>query len=216
MSMLTEWWDGLSAIQHVFMFTAIPATLVLIIQTLLLIFGFGDNGADAADTPDIPDMDGVDMPDGDFTPVEDFSNTDSPDDLSGDFRIFTVRGFVAFFAVFGWSGAALLEIRLPGWFASIVAILAGLAAMVLIAWLMRSMLKLQSSGNLEPKNAVGKAGVVYITIPGGRSGSGKVNLLVQERFTEMDAVTDGESIPTGREVVVVGVTTLGTLIVKEK
>ena len=88
--------------------------------------------------------------------------------------------------------------------------------MVLIAWLMRSMLKLQSSGNLEPKNAVGKAGVVYITIPGERSGSGKVNLLVQERFAEMDAVTDGEPIPTGREVIVVGVTTLGTLIVKAK
>ena len=216
---ITEWWEALTGLQRLFMFAAIPATLVLIIQTLMLLFGFGNDGADA-DTPDMPDMsDMSDVPDviGDFTPVEDFSNTDSPDELSGDFRIFTIRGFVAFFTVFGWTGAALLSASVPAWFASVGAFLAGAVTMILLAWAMRAMLRLQSSGNLNPKNAVGKAGVVYITIPKNRGGSGKVNLVVQERFAELEAVTDSETdIPTGREVVVVGVTTMGTLIVKEK
>lgn len=211
---ILEWWNAMTAAEHAFMFAAVPATLVLAVQTLIMLFGFG--GDSDADLPD-GDLSGSDVPDGGFEAHEDFSNCDSPEDLSGDFRIFTVRGFVAFFAVFGWTGAALIKAGLPVWFATVAAFLAGAVAMVLIAWIMRTVLRLQSSGNIEPRNAVGKAGVVYITIPAARRGSGKVNLVVQERYSEMEAVTDSEAdIPTGREVTVVGVTTLGTLIVKEK
>lgn len=215
---ILEYWNSMTAAQQCFMFAAVPATLVLVLQTLVMLMGL-DGGDGDADLPDeLPDgsFDSGGF-DGGFEAKEDFSNCDDPNDLSGDFRIFTVRGFVAFFAVFGWTGAALLEGGLPLWFAAVLAFLAGAVAMVLIAWIMKSVLKLQSSGNLDPKNAVGKAGVVYITIPKRRTGIGKVNLVVQERYSELEAVTDSENdISTGREVVVVGVTTLGTLIVREK
>ena len=205
-------------IQQLFMFAAIPATLVLLLQTALMLIGFGGDGD--SDVPDGPPDDlSADVPDTDvsFDPRDDFSNCDDPDELSGDFRIFTIRGFVAFFAVFGWTGSALIAANMPPWFAALGAFLAGAVAMVLIAWIMRMVLRLQESGNLDPKNSVGRAGVVYITIPAARKGSGKVNLVVQERYSELDAVTDSETdIPTGREVTVVGVTTLGTLIVREK
>lgn len=212
---IMDWWEAMPPIQQAFMFAAIPATLVLIIQTALLLLGMGDHDSDS-DLPDGVDTD-IDTDADGFEPRDDFSNCDSPDDLSADFRIFTVRGFVAFFAVFGWAGSALIEGGAPGWFAAVGAFLAGSVAMIVVALLMRSLLKLQSSGNINPKNAVGKAGVVYITIPAGRSGSGKVNLVLQDRYSEMEAVTDSETdIPTGREVIIVGATTLGTLIVKEK
>ena len=205
---IMDWWNALTGAQQGFMFAAIPATLVLVIQTVLIFVGMGSGGEGVdLDGDGIPD--GIDL-DGDGVP-------DGPADLDGDLRVFTVRGFVAFFAVFGWTGAAILGGGLPLWFASVGALAAGAAAMVLIALLMKAMLKLQQSGNINPKNAVGKAGVVYITIPAAREGSGKVNLVLQERYSEMEAITDSETpIPTGREVTVVSVTTLGTLVVKEK
>lgn len=210
---ILDWWNSMTFAQHGFMFAAIPATLALVIQTILLLAGMGNDGSDLdADV----DFDG-DIPDDGFEAHEDFSNCDDSSGLNGDLRVFTVRGFVAFFAVFGWTGAAMLKARLPLWFSVIGAVAAGAVAMVLIAWLMKSMLKLQQSGNINPKNAVGKSGVVYITVPAAREGSGKVNLVLQERYSEMDAVTDSAApIPTGKEVTIVGVTTLGTLVVREK
>ncbi len=208
---IMDWWNAMTAAQHGFMFVAVPATLALVIQSVMLLVGLGGGGADL-DGDGIPDgfdaPDGVDL-DGDGIP-------DAHDSLDGDLRVFTVRGFVAFFAVFGWTGSAMLAGHMPLWFSIVGAFFAGAAAMILIALLMRSMLKLQQSGNMDPKNAVGKSGTVYVTVPANRGGSGKVNLVFQERFSELDAVTDGEEIPTGREVTVVGVTTLGTLVVREK
>lgn len=211
---IVNWWEAMSPAMHGFMFSAIPATVVLALQTVLLLMGMGGDEGDL-DTDGDVDID-TDL-DGDFVPGDDFSNVDSADSLEGDLRLFTVRGFVAFFAVFGWTGAAILEGGMPLWFALIGAFAAGAVAMVLIAWIMKSVLKLQSSGNINPKNSVGKSGSVYITIPKNRSGSGKVNIMLQERYSEMEAVTDSETdIPVGKEVIVTGVTTLGTLIVREK
>lgn len=209
---ITEWWNAMSTAQHAFMFVAVPATLVLLIQTVMLLIGLGHGDGLDLDGDGVPD--GLDMPDG-----GDFDGDGVPDvhdGLEGDLRVFTVRGLVAFFAVFGWTGSAMLAADMPLWFAAVGAFFAGATAMILIALLMRAMLRLQQSGNLDPKNAIGKSGSVYVTIPAGRKGSGKVNLVLQERFSELDAVTDGEEIPTGREVTVVGVTTLGTLVVREK
>lgn len=199
---ILNWWNSLGQAGHGFMFVAAPATLALIVQTALLLIGMGGDGADM-DGDGIPD--GVDM-DGDGV----------PDGLDGGLRVFTIRGFVAFFAVFGWTGTAITAAGLPVWFAAAAAFFAGAVAMILIAMLMRAMLRLQQSGNLDTRNALGKAATVYVTIPARRGGGGKVNILLQERFSELDAVTDGDEIPTGREVTVVGVTTLGTLVVREK
>lgn len=67
------------------------------------------------------------------------------------------------------------------------------------------------------RNAVGLSGTVYLTIPPARSETGKVTLLLQERLTQIDAVTDCETpIKTGAEVVVVGVSGKTTLIVQPK
>ena len=56
---------------------------------------------------------------------------------------------------------------------------------------------------MNPKEAVGKEGEVYLTIPAKKQGAGKVNVLVGETLTEFDAVTDErEDIPTGQKVVV--------------
>ena len=45
---------------------------------------------------------------------------------------------------------------------------------------------LQQSGNLDTMNAIGLTGEVYVPIL--ENAKGKVTLIVQERFTEMDAI----------------------------
>ena len=203
------WWESLSLTTQIFTCVAIPATLVLIIQTVMLFFGFGEADTDA-DVPDGLDADadgvfGEDAPDGDVL------------DGTELLRLFSLRGIVAFAAVFGWVGSAMsasgvtLALTIP------VAIVCGFAMMVALALLMRAIFRLRSDGSIDNRNAIGASAKVYLTVPGSRSGEGKVHLLLQGSLVERGAVTDEESpIPTGAEVVVVGVGSDTALVVKSK
>ena len=53
-----EWIEGLTVLQKVFFYTALPFSLVLIIQIILSLVGLGHGGADGADGADA-DGDGV-------------------------------------------------------------------------------------------------------------------------------------------------------------
>ena len=44
---MTAWWEGLSAMLKVLYCIAIPSTLLLVIQTILTLTGFGEGGAGA-------------------------------------------------------------------------------------------------------------------------------------------------------------------------
>ena len=98
-----------------------------------------------------------------------------------------------------------------------VAAICGFFMMVFLAVLMKLVMKLRSDGNLDNRNAIGTAGKVYLTIPAERRGEGKVQIMLQGSFVERNAVTDdAEAIPTGSEIVVVGVSGVTTLIVRRK
>lgn len=132
-------------------------------------------------------------------------------------HLFTLQGLVAFFAVFGWSGLLMLKSDVVPVASVILAIVFGIIAMVLIAIAMRAMMRLQSDGTLDIRNALGKSGTVYLPIHEKRSAAGKVSIMVQDRLVELDAVTDGDqAIPTGAEVTVVGISNGNTLIVAKK
>lgn len=205
--MFTDWWNTLTLASQIFYCIAIPSTLVLVIQTVLLFLGF-DNDADVdIDTPDIETGDGVYGTHGDI------------DDASGVelLHIFTLRGIIAFFVVFGWVGVAMqaakihLTVTLP------VAFLSGAAMMVLIAYMFKSVMKLKSDGTADNRNALGSAGRVHLTIPPSRTGEGKVHIMLQGAYVERNAVTDeSESIPTGSEIIVVGTSGQTNLVVKRK
>ena len=55
------------------------------------------------------------------------------------------------------------------------------------------------------------------SIPPRRSGTGKVNVLVQERYVELSAVTDCDApLPSGSEVLIIGVSGENTVVVTHK
>lgn len=210
---MQSWWDALDILGKFFALIAIPSTLILIVQTILMFVGGASDGADAcADAPD------VDMPDGVF-------GEDAPGgiDIDGDIntepglKILSFRTIIAFLAVFGWVGIELLKLGTGSVVAISVGIVAGFVIMVVMAFLLKELLKLQSSGNIDIRNAVGASGTAYIPIPANRSGKGKVTVTIQNTSCECEAVTDENTdIPSYSEVLVIGVSGKDTLIVKRK
>jgi len=103
------------------------------------------------------------------------------------------------------------------WITVPIAFLCGLAMMFSLALIFKAVMKLRSDGNTDNRNAVGMSGKVQLTIPPSRSGEGKVHLMLQGSYVERNAVTDdNEAIPTGSEVVVIGISGQTDLVVKRK
>ena len=129
-------------------------------------------------------------------------------------KLITVRGIVAFFALGGWAGLAALTTGLSALMSVMIALLSGVAAMVVASAVIRFALKMQSSGNISIRNAVAQTAEVYITIPPSRSNTGKVTMVLQERFVELDAVTDSEFAIKPKTIVeIVGVSGKDCLVV---
>lgn len=124
---MAAWWQSLSALDHVLLYIAVPATLILLIQTVLLFAGGAfDSDGDAG----VPDADGPDFdgPDADGGPLhEAAADPETPDT---GLHLFTVRGVVAFLVLFGWGGLWLHQVGLPGFLAVFLAIPIGFAGMV--------------------------------------------------------------------------------------
>lgn len=214
---IIEWWNSIGLAAQIFACIAIPSTLILLVQTILMFIGIGDDSDfdGVSDGADIADDVDTDIPDGVFGGGD---VDELPDGVGMDgLRVFTFRGIIAFLVVFGWVGLAMssgdiaLYITLP------VAIVCGLCMMFFIAVLIRAVMRLRDDGNADNRNAVGSSGVVHLTIPASRKGTGKVHLMLQGAYVERDAVTDEETpLPTGSEVIVVGVSGQTTLIVRKK
>jgi len=167
---------------------------ILLVQVLLQVFGLAGHG----------DFDG--SHDG-----GNFGADAGAHDGSWFFGVLSFKALVAFAGLFGLTGLMLLD---SGWapIARVaMATLVGFVGMLLVAFLMRGLTRLTSSGSLDPRNAVGVAGAVYLRIPAYGRGAGKVTLEVQGRSLQLEAVTDGDEIPTGARVKVIGLVGEDTL-----
>jgi membrane protein implicated in regulation of membrane protease activity len=189
-----EFWEGLLLAQKIYFCVGLAASVFLILQIITLLFGIGDSGE-----VDI-DLSG----DGEV---------DATVDLSDGFTLFSLRGIVAFFAIGGWTGYALAPINT--WIAVGGSLLAGTLALVGMAFAMRGIMKLRSSGNIEIAKAVGKVADVYLTIPAKGNGSGKITLTLEERYVELSAISLSDTpIPTGEKVKITAL--IGDSLVVEK
>ncbi len=215
---MIEWFESLTAFQRFFAYIAIPSTLILAIQTILLVFGLAGGGGEAdAGDPDL-DLDGPDADTGGDFDIDPDIGHDAQDAVAdAGLRLFTIRGFIAFFTVFGWGGLALLRSGVSAGLSAILAGIMGFCSMLAMAVIFKLCMRLQSDGTLRLPNAIGQSGSVYLTIPPRREGRGKVEVLIQEQVRELDAVTDEQTpLPTGCEVVVVAVSGKSTLVVCRK
>ena len=208
---MLEWFNSLGLMGQIFLCIALPASVILVIQIVLSIVGLGHDGDGDADVPDDNGIDGVfgeDAPD------------DTPDVSAGDtadLQIFSLRSIIAFIVTFGWMGVSLCKTGLHPAIIVTIALGCGVAVMLLVAVMMRAIWRLQSDGTADIRDALGKTASVYLTIPAGRAGKGKVNVMLSGSLAEREAVTDdAEPIPFGTEVTVVGITGGTTLLVTRK
>ncbi len=184
---------------------AVPATVIMILQTVMIFIGMAGHS-----DVDMPDDNGIDGVFGNDSP-------DAPDVHMGDsgLRIFTVRGMVAFFAVGGWAGLSALSLSGSPSAAIITSLIAGTLALLLVAWFFKWAASLNENGTLQMDSAVGKVGEVYITVPPDMTGTGKVNVIIQGRLTEAEAMTEcSRPLKYGEPVEVIGMAVGNTLKVK--
>jgi hypothetical protein len=134
--------------------------------------------------------------------------------LEPGIKIVSVQGVTGFFLMFGLIGLAMARGGIHDVWTILGGAAAGLAVMFVMAWIMLSMQRLQSSGTLKIENTIGREGKVYLTIPA--EGTGKVSLAVQGNLREFEAVSDGKTaIPTGAAVRVVGLSGSRVLVVEQ-
>ena len=165
---ITDWWESIGWGLQAFYAIAIPATIIMLVQTLLMMIG-----GDADDIPDAGDADG------------------SIHDDAG-LGLISARTVIPFFAGFGWTGVICLKNGLGMVAAVTIALAAGLALMFAVYGIMRALWGLRESGTLDYHNAVGAIGTVYLPVPPKREGSGQIEVMIQGRRTNAVAFTDAD------------------------
>jgi hypothetical protein len=117
------------------------------------------------------------------------------------------RSVTAGLTFFGIGGMTALQMGRDGPGAIAIAVLTGVAALAIVAQLLKWMKQLKSDGGVRLDQAVGVEAVVYLTIPGNRAGVGKVTVTLQKRTFECTAATASDvPLPTGTPVRIVAVT----------
>jgi hypothetical protein len=198
MEWFSNWWDGLDLVTQILYCIAIPGTILLIIQTILLIFGIGGESAEF----DVPEIDAADLT---TTGAGDF----------GIMGLFTLQGIVAFFCVFGWSGIVIMNSGGNAAAAMLIGFVLGLGAMYGVTKIIRLSAKLAHSGNMNMKLLIGETGTVYIPIPEDKTKRGKVNVQVSERMIELEAVSESGALSANTAVRVTDILS-GNVLVVEK
>lgn len=171
---------------------ALTGSLVLIIQSILLLIGFGEDGDVDADLDVDSDID---------------FDSEGIDSLEGgmEFPFFTLKSLTGFIGGFGWGGLIMLKAGKSISTSLIVAFVVGIILSLSVSALLYALSKLKNSGNLKMKNALGKTGSVYLVIPEYEKGTGIVQVIVQDSLRELKAVSKGEKIPTGSRIKIVAV-----------
>lgn len=176
---ISSWWQTLPGFDKIFWSIALIFSFLFLVQT---IFSFAAGDGDTA------------YGDADLA-------TESDHGIGYGFL--TIKNFIAFFTIFGWTGVALSGSDLPKIAVIGLAFVGGCAIVAMMVVLMRSMSKLKQSGTLQIENAVGKTATVYLRIPAARQGTGKITINLQGTQREMSAVTDDPAdISTGSFVMV--------------
>ena len=200
---MIEWWNSLSAMMKILWAITLSASLIFIIQSVMTFLGADSGNGDFDMDTDVSG----DVPDG----------TDAPDAAAHGTGqgLLTFRNFVNFFLGFGWCAILLRSSISSTPLLLVISVVIGLALVVLVMLLFKWLGGMQQAGNINVfKSAVGCEGKVYLSIPGERGGSGKVQITINDAVREYEAVTDGPKLTTGTAIRVVEVLSADTLLVE--
>ncbi|GAA4233484.1 hypothetical protein GCM10022291_10550 [Postechiella marina] len=185
-----EWYFNLELFPKVYWSIALLGSFIFVI-TMVLTFMGGD-------------VDELDL------------DTEIETDTGIGFQFITFKNLVGFFTIFGWSGIACLDAGFSKPVTIVISLTCGLLMMGVMAAMFFYMRKLNHSGTLNFKNAIGSVGEVYLTIGAKRSSIGKAHVRIQGALRELEALTDSETdLKSGAVISVKNVTANGILIVEQ-
>ncbi|XMO87659.1 hypothetical protein AAFN75_05100 [Algibacter sp. AS12] len=185
-----EWFSKLELFSQIYWGIALIGSLIFVI-TIATSFMGGDSG----------DLD---------------TDAEIEADTGIGFQFITFKNLVGFFTLFGWSGIACIDAGFSKPITILVSLICGLIMMGIMAAMFYYMQKLNHSGTLIFKNAIGNIGEVYLTIGANRSSIGKAHVRIQGSLRELEALSDSETdLKTGAVIKVTDVTNNGILIVEQ-
>jgi membrane protein implicated in regulation of membrane protease activity len=192
-----------------FMLCAVVGGTILVCQFLLTVVGLGgDHGVDYSHdlAHDFSADSGHDAHAGGAHAADDGGQHAAHSHSSSWlFAVISFRTLVAAVTFFGLVGLAARSFEQGVGVQLLLAVAAGIGAMYGVHWLIRTISRLGEDGTMRVKTAVGQEGTVYIPIAGSRAQAGKIQLRLQNRIVEYEAVTSTpERLATGTKVRVVG------------
>jgi len=215
-------------LDSLFSITALVGGTVLGFQFVMMLLGLGHDGdGDVSGGHDLS-TDGIDggvdggLQGGGFEPDASLDHDAAwdhsdhggvaPHQLHWFYEMLSLRTISAALTFFGLVGKTLLAYGHPPAATLVYALLAGGTAMYVVFWLFKQVYKLQNSGSENVRHAIGLPATVYVPIPAGQAGAGKVMFRLQDRKVEYQAVTNEPSrLATGEKVVIVGIVNTGTV-----
>ena len=207
---MIDWWNSLEPAMKVLWAVTLSASLVFVIQTIMTFLGAaGDSDFDINSDTDLIG----DIADGSVD-VGGSPEAGESGQLGTGMNLLTFRNFINFLIGFGWT-AILLKDSVPALaLRMLIAIVVGVVLVAVVMLLFKWLTNMQQSGNINVyKSAIDCEGSVYLTIPGGRAGEGKVQITINNAVREYAAVTDGPTLKTGARIRVVEVVSANTLLV---
>ena len=121
-------------------------------------------------------------------------------ELDGVSGYFTFRNFVNFMLGYGWAGVVLGESISNMMWLQLAAMGVGLCFVLVFAFIIRQVMKLSADKTFRMEETIGVVADTYLRIPGHKEGTGKVIVSVRGSMHELEAMTEGEAIPTGAKV----------------
>ncbi len=193
---LEDWWGPLSSTEKVFWGISLVFSVLFLIQFVVSLIGLDfDTDSDVDVHADV--------------------DTHSDYHLDPSFTILSVRSIIAFFTFFGWTGVLVLNAGGSVWAAIGFSSLAGLAAMFIVGYVIYLFTTLTEQGTTQLSKALYSTGEVYLSIPANKNGQGKVHIKIQGALKEVDAVTNGDALPTGSAIKVVEVIDDNLILVEQ-
>jgi len=182
--------DNLDPFLRILWYVAIPSSLIFLIQTIMTFIGA--DGADGLES----DFDG------------DLEHGDS------HFQIFSFRNLINFLLGFSWTGISFFN-KIPNALLIVVSVAVGCLFIYMFFVIIRELQKLAEDNSFVYEETLNKSADVYLTIPGKKSGKGKIIISVRGSVRELDAMTDNEEkISTGSVVKVIRIENENILIVE--
>ncbi|MBK7223939.1 MAG: NfeD family protein [Saprospiraceae bacterium] len=181
--------ENLEPLLRNFWYVAILASLIFIIQTIMTFVG-----ADGSDGHSI-DIQG--------------------NELDAPFELFSFRNLINFLLGFSWTGISFYSTFSNKSFLIFISLLVGALFVYFFFIIINQIRKLAEDNTFQLESTILKTAEVYLTIPANKTGKGKILISVNGAVHELDAMTEGEEIKSGKTIKVVKIENRNILIVEK-